>query len=177
MFPGKQARKGGQRAGRRGSGGVARRGGARRGAERGAESGAGGGMLAAGAPSAGNSAAQVKRSRGGQGNRSTNGRAVCKCPGPGEPMRAAAALRRGTGWLRGEAGPRGGTAPPFMRRCLTHARRPSPISPGRVSRCCAVHRCEKEQEVVGDLRVAVVLLLSAVSSGKHPGPQELFAEE
>lgn len=68
-------------------------------------------MLAAGAPSAGNSAAQVRRSRGGRGSGSTNGRAACKCPGPDEPMRAAAALRRGTGWLRGEAGPEGGTAP------------------------------------------------------------------
>lgn len=75
---------------------------------------AGGGQPAAGAPSAANSAAQVKRSRG---SGSANGRAVCKCPGRGEPMGAAAALRRGTGWLRGEAAPGGdghgrGAAPP-----------------------------------------------------------------
>lgn len=75
---------------------------------------AGGGQPAAGAPSAANSAAQVKRSRG---SGSANGRAVCKCPGRGEPMGVAAALRRGTGWLRGEAAPGGdghgrGAAPP-----------------------------------------------------------------
>lgn len=97
-------------------------------------------MLAAGAPSAGNSAAQVRRSRGGRGSGSTNGRAACKCPGPDEPMRAAAALRRGTGWLRGEAGPEGGTAP------VIHA--PVPYThagpgPGAVpaARSCGRRRC------------------------------------
>lgn len=148
VFPGRQARRRERRVGRRGSGGAVGRG----------WSGAGGGMLAAGAPSAGNSAAQVKRSRGGRGSGSTNGRAVCKYSGPGEPMRAAAALRRGTGWLRGEAGSEGGTAPaihapvPYTR---VRRRRPGPVQPLGARRGRA----------------------GAVTSGKRPGPPKLFAQK
>lgn len=91
-------------------------------------SGAGGGRGRR-APSAGHSAAQVKRSRGGRGSASANGRAACKCPGAGQPMGAAAALRRGTGWLRG-AGPGRGSAPAIHALVRSRAP-PAPRPPGR----------------------------------------------
>lgn len=125
-------------------------------------------MLAAGAPSAGNSAAQVKRSWGGQGSGSTNGRAVCKCSGPGKPMRAAAALRRGTGWLRWEAGPEGGTAPAIHAPVpYTRARRPRPAGGGSRSRRGPA---PEDEEGVGRWAAAAPLLLLS-AAGNTPDPQ------